>query len=324
MKKLAVAYVANNTYGKFLPLSLYSLLEYNQDIFLSIHIFMAEAWSQENRASVKKIVYTYTNVELQLHSIDQDVFKGLVPHNGNYATYAKILAPFTLKEFERILYLDVDVVCNGSIAEFCDIVFEGNDLAGCLDLPYVLSNTRGIFVKNRLKRLSIMSPIQYINAGIMLFDARRIREDQSLQGYVDFGIETQKYYLGYDQDLTNIYFHKRIKILPRKFNYLAEMRLAPKKPNFEPLLIHGLFPKPWQITKHDFWVESIYHSLCEKVNEILDIKISPQLIDDSLIALIRNNKFPHYGAWLWKRFPVTMMKTVLFLEGRKYEIYKAE
>ena len=140
--------------------------------------------------------------------------------------------------------MDIDTVVLDSLEEFYDSDFDGNYVTAC----------PGNNEKKHLERLGLDTDGCYFNAGVILFNLKKIREDFS----ADFLFETyekneEKIWFS-DQDVMNIVFAGKIKrIDDRKYNYIvmSEQNISLKQYNKiknNIAVIHYVrHIKPWQI-----------------------------------------------------------------------------
>lgn len=124
------------------------------------------------------------------------------------STY-RLFAPFILKDIDKAIYLDADLIVLDDIAKLWE--FEPEYIAGVAD-PMYKRQAR----KNDLKHL-------YINSGVMVLNLKNLR---AMNDYMDKIKETQSgnYNLSLlDQDIINIAFGDKIEHLPLKWNVYAKI-----------------------------------------------------------------------------------------------------
>lgn len=109
-------------------------------------------------------------------------------------------------EVKRCLYLDPDIMIRKSLLPLYNIDFEGNYIAAA-------SHMIGRKNKLNLRRLGIREDIRYLNSGVMLMDLDAIRQDFTLEFILQSVEENiQKLLLG-DQDMVNILFGAKTKLI---------------------------------------------------------------------------------------------------------------
>lgn len=127
--------------------------------------------------------------------------------------YYRLFAGMIFPGEERMLYLDPDILIRGSLISMYETDLEGNVLGGIAD---VAVNT---MLSAHKTELGFREEEQYINSGVLLMDLNQIRSCFCAD---DIGrvIKEKGEFLKYpDQDMINLIFRDRIKILERKYNY---------------------------------------------------------------------------------------------------------
>lgn len=167
----------------------------------------------------------------------------IMRHITNTATY-RLFAPFILKEVDKVIYLDADLIVLDDIAKLWE--YEPKYVAGVQD-PMYIKQAR----KNNLHHL-------YINSGVMVMNLKNLRKINWLECIK----ATQS---GYnlsllDQDIINIALQDEIEHLPLKWNVFAkvypETTCDMIKVRDNPSIIHWCGrDKPWNsnVWQDDVW-----------------------------------------------------------------------
>lgn len=149
-------------------------------------------------------------------------------------------------EIHRCLYLDPDIIIRKSLLPLYTLELDDN---------YIAAASHMVGRKNRfnLRRLGIREDFRYLNSGVMLMDLDAIRRDFTLEGILSStGENIQKLLLG-DQDMVNILFGRRTKLIDERIYNLDERAFRMHRHTFdlqaverETAIIHynGKY-KPW-------------------------------------------------------------------------------
>ena len=174
-------------------------------------------------------------------------------------TYSRLFCAFYLpKSVDRILYLDVDMICTGDISELYDISLEGKIWAGAED--------KDIEEKD-LIRLGLPKEYKYVNAGVALINVKKLRNNYLEQDILTPIIENHKEWIYLDQDFINKVFAGDIKIIEEKYNLLAKSK-SYRELKEKPLIVHYAGSvKPWDNDVSRFDIEYI-----EPYYEILELE----------------------------------------------------
>lgn len=195
--------------------------------------------------------------------------------------YYRFIIPEIMCEYERVIYLDCDMIVLGDISELLKFDMHDCYVAGCRNFMH--SKMRS-YVSDELG----LDPRNYINSGMLVFDIRACREFKLLDRmFAEIVLHDSLRYP--DQDLINILLSGKIFYLPAEWNYLwhlerlessqkEELRLLPSdreefyaaKPRTKILHYTG-DQKPWYFNAisgaDKFWVyaeRSNFYSLIRK------------------------------------------------------------
>ena len=187
-------------------------------------------------------------IQLQPIHITEHWFKDIpvlerLPEESFYRLMAFHYLP---AEIHRCLYLDPDMIIRKSLLALYDMDLEGSYIAAA-------SHMAGRKNRLNLRRLGIREDIRYLNSGVMLMDLDAIRRDFTLESILESTSENiQRLLLG-DQDMVNILFGKRTKLIDERIYNLDERAFHMHRHTFdlqaverETAIIHynGKY-KPW-------------------------------------------------------------------------------
>ncbi|MEO1611860.1 MAG: DUF4422 domain-containing protein [Pseudomonadota bacterium] len=196
-----------------------------------------------------------------------DAYRSKVRAPSN-ATYNRFLLFTLLEGLDRLLYLDVDMVALGDVAEIFDYDLGDAQVGAVTD--YIM--TRGLVVKARLKAKDIEDLRQYqadqlkmndeevaryFNAGLLLFNFAAMDVRKVGRELTEMAMTGQYFFR--DQDILNSYFRKSLCKLPARFNVFNSLAnryanvpvdnhaeaMAAKR---DPLIVHYASAefKPWR------------------------------------------------------------------------------
>lgn len=132
--------------------------EHNKDLPICYHFFINHL-PEEEKANLQKAAASMDS-PLETHLIDDSCFKPLLLSDGVAAFFYRFLvAPTIAPVADRVLYLDGDMLCRGSLKYLSELDFQGNAVAVVSD--------RG--EQANAKR---MHTTRYFNAGMMLINTR--------------------------------------------------------------------------------------------------------------------------------------------------------
>ena len=112
------------------------------------------------------------------------------------------------QEIKKILYVDIDTLCLGSLKELFD-----TDMT---DIP--LMATYGWADDKRRKDLGLTPQDKYYQSGVLLINLEYWRQHNCIEGLTQFILEHKESLPRWDQDVINGYFKGKIEYLPLKYN----------------------------------------------------------------------------------------------------------
>lgn len=201
-------------------------IAYAKDLLLSIsknntemlkiyflYIEISQVKIQELKSFVEKIL----NSKIYFFKIDKSILSGLPTTNTDGSVYfgpeayLRLFAQYILpKSIDRVLYLDIDILCNNSLKELYNIDFKNKYYVACEDT--------GVSFEDK-KRLGLKEEDKYINSGVLLINLKLLRIKQDIKELKNF-IHQKKEILAYpDQDILNMLYKKKFLIVSNKYNY---------------------------------------------------------------------------------------------------------
>jgi lipopolysaccharide biosynthesis glycosyltransferase len=177
-------------------------------------------------------------------------------------TYSRLLAPLILpQDWDRILYLDCDMVIVSDLSPFYDLPFEERALLAVRDMEIgSVSGGGGVF---NYSELGIPGEAPYFNAGAVLLNLRRWRRENFSQRIIEYSRTHMHDVHFWDQGGMNAILHDawaeidpvwnqhRGIIFPRLRKKLGHTRAEWNRIMYHPRIVHYTGPeKPWQPAKN--------------------------------------------------------------------------
>lgn len=263
----------NNNYVSCFSVLLQSIIEnaspcYNYDI-----IILSQDITPYNEKTLEEMVQEQENFSLRIVDVTNylqpiDMYVGNAVYTEDM--YTRVLVSHILSEYNRVLVLDADMVCERDVADLF-FVNLGDKWAGAVKDTVYQGYLNGMVPDAKRyaeKVLKLSNPYNYCNTGVILFNCEKIRQEFSLE-YLQNYIHTHKYRI-YEQDTLNVLLDKRILFLSQDWNMYSytnpfveqcisvaplEAKNAYLKARKCPSIIHyAAHPKPWWTGDGDFAV----------------------------------------------------------------------
>lgn len=167
------------------------------------------------------------------------------------ATYYRINLPKLCPDMDKILYLDCDLVVEKSVDELYDIDFDGSVLLAIKD-----PSTK---MERDYSSINIPNIQGYFNAGIIVIDLKKFREERISEKIVASLKEINYLTSSHDQSAFNAVLYDKWKAVDPKWNRMTNVSIESNYKNttytkadfdsakFNPSIIHytSYFAKPW-------------------------------------------------------------------------------
>ena len=212
-------------YSKFTGTSITSLLD-NTKSDVTIHILHDNTLSDDNKIKFQTVAEKF-NQQIKFYNVEQlapEKISEIVENmpsvsNSVYsiATFYRFLIP-TLIEEEKIIYLDSDTIINLDINELWQIKLGEKIFA------VVTEKSNGVPTEKYLPLCvdNFVKPEDYFNAGVLLINLNRFRQEtDTIKAGMKF-IASNPRYNFFDQDILNYCFSAQTVKLPNKFNFHVE------------------------------------------------------------------------------------------------------
>ena len=239
----------------FMPtyVALKSMLVTSRDSKCYIYILHDTSFSEDN----KRLLYDLVNDEnreinqFRINYISMgDEFIGSYENRGiTHPCYFRLLIPWLLPQYDKVIYCDGDVVFRKSISLLYNIDIGDAYCGGVKRYLY-----DGYSYKRHSSKLGLR-PEDYINTGVLIMNSKKIRQDNLKDSFVRLTKFKYKYF---DQDIINIVCYKNINSLPFEFNVTPTMDVKED----DIAIIHYAGLKPWNhfVRRWYYWWDVYYHS----------------------------------------------------------------
>ena len=190
-------------------------------------IILTKDMSKKNINIIKK---SFSDLFIRVFNISD------ITENNHFYTYAhftentyyRLLIPYILSDYKRVIYFDSDIVINGDISMLFDINLDNYCIAACRDTHvisycYMRENMFEQYRKDTKEyinnELEIDNVDEYFQAGVVVFNIDMINKKYNSKEFFTEASKTNFRYL--DQDFMNKTFYKNVLLLPNKYNVMT-------------------------------------------------------------------------------------------------------
>lgn len=268
---IAIALASNDYFVPYMSTLLQSILEHSNSSSNYDILIMTQNISERNRDVLKKQFTTADNFSIRFLDPTSFIegYQFFVRGHFSMETYYRLVLSELLPYYDKILYLDSDMVVKDDVAKLYSECVEGYLLAACHD-----ADTAGLYngyepnKKEYTDRvLKLKKPYQYFQAGTLLLNLEEFRKTYSVEEILKFAVSKEFQLL--DQDILNKLCEEKVKFVDMAWNVMVDfggirrskiISLAPKWLNDlyiesrkQPKIIHYAGPeKPWLYPEMDF------------------------------------------------------------------------
>ena len=222
-----VSFSSDDNYCDIMGIALQSMIDH-MNPKLNYHVYILDDnISVDKKSLIYRMGMLFENLFIHfidVHECKEKIENVFVDRYLSIATYYRFFLPELLPDIDKILYLDSDIIINEDIANLYHIDIAQNVIGGCLDFAVRDCNAE-IFEKCHkiLSSLDYKDFSNYINAGVILFNLKKMRELNITQTLLTTALSTS--FVFHDQDVINLVCEGDIKILDGKWNFVTHLSL---------------------------------------------------------------------------------------------------
>ncbi len=266
---IPVFYAVDDNFIKYTMVSITSIIKNAAANRNYVFYILNTGISDEMKKEVKKL--SKKNVEIVFVDIRRQVQKlnANLPLRDYYSktTYFRFYISELFPEYDKVIYIDSDTVVLGDIAELYDTDIGENYLGACNDQVMVQTEVYG----NYVEKVCGISRNNYFNAGIMLINANKFRENKVLQRFVDM-LGVYSFKVTQDEDYLNVICKDNVFWLNPCWNVEVYGNLPVEEKDIK-ILHYIMVSKPWHYEdcrlKEYFWVYAEKTAVCDEIKKVL-------------------------------------------------------
>ncbi len=239
--EIPIFFSTDDNYIPFLDVAIASLIENASKKYQYRIIILNTGLQQKNIDQVKQnersgFVIEFLDISEKLEYI-KSWFKNV--YHFSVVTYYRLFIASLFPQYDKILYLDCDLVVLGDISELYHIEL-GNNILGAVPDQFV-SNTEEF--KLYVERAVGVDPNHYVNAGVLVISLEQFRKNDIEKQFVQLITEYDFDLLDPDQAYLNYLCRDKIFLLPNGWNKVPVPLKCEGKKN---IIHYALYKKPWQ------------------------------------------------------------------------------
>lgn len=269
-KTIPIFFAVDDAYIPFLAVALQSLIENSSKENEYVIKILHTSISEENQKNIKH--YESENISIEFVDLSNYIekVKDKLYTRDYYSktTYFRLFLPELYPEYDKVLYLDSDIVILSDIADLYNIDMEDNLIVAT---PDGAVQNIPVFQEYVEKVVGVAEYKNYFNAGVLLMNLKELREFKFQEKFL-YLLGTVKFSVAQDQDYLNRLCKGKTKIIADTWDRMPIGQDNVKREELH-LIHYNLSFKPWHfdniLYEEYFWK---YAKETEYFEEIQSIK----------------------------------------------------
>lgn len=270
-KEIPIFFAVDDGYCPFLAVAIQSLIDNASAEYTYLIKILNTDISEENKRKIGK--YERENVDIEFVDLNYYIqkVKDKLYTRDYYSktTYFRLFLPNLYPQYDKVLYLDSDIVILDDIAKLYNTDMGDNLVAAA---PDDVIQSMPVFQDYVEKVVGVADSRRYFNAGILLMNLHELRRFKFQEKFV-YLLDKIKFAVAQDQDYLNRLCKGRVKLLDRTWDRMPIP--DPKIKTEDVKLVHyNLAFKPWHfediLYKEFFWMyaqETEYFEDIQRIKE---------------------------------------------------------
>lgn len=240
-KEIPIFFSTDDNYIPYLDIAIASLSENASREYRYRIIVLNTGLKEENVRKVKAneradLRIDFIDISEQLAHI-KSRFKNV--YHFSIVTYYRLFIASLFPQYDKVIYLDCDLVVLGDISALYNIELGENIFAAGPEAFVQNTPAFRLYAKTALG----VDPDTYVNAGVLLMNLKAFRENRIEEQFVQMITEHDFDLLDPDQAYLNYLCEGKIHILPNGWNKEPMPLPCEGKKN---IVHYALYKKPWQ------------------------------------------------------------------------------
>lgn len=241
MQEYNICFCADNNVVEYMSALIVSILRNSsQDEEFIFHI-ITSCISEENKNYLNELK-NIKNFQLKYYNpIHREKFERWysekTPQKWPVEVFFKLDIPFILKDLDKVLYLDCDMIAVNNFKELFDINMDNYTVAAAKDK--LISNSH-------LKKIKLNKSNGYFNSGLLLINIKNFNTlfpNDTFLEKIDKYLNNIKIVEYPEQDIINIIFNNKIKPIDSKYNCVSAIVKKDKEVQ-DTIIAHYTLLKP--------------------------------------------------------------------------------
>jgi lipopolysaccharide biosynthesis glycosyltransferase len=220
---IPIVFSANNYYIPYTATAIQSIMEHankeNDYHFYILHKDISDEFVQLLRGQISRFSNCLIDfIDVSSYISDYLLF---VSRQITAETYFRLLIPYIFTDYNKVIYLDGDILCLVDLSELYTIELNDNLLSAVRDIGvswYYSPNHSEYTSKIYQVLLHLQKPENYFNAGMTVLNTDLFRKTFTPKYLFEFAASHE--FQVHDQDVLNILCERKVYLLPFVWNFM--------------------------------------------------------------------------------------------------------
>lgn len=270
-KEIPIFFAVDDGYCPFLAVAIQSLIDNSSAENTYLIKILHTDISDENKKKIAK--YERENVDIEFVDLNYYIqkVKDKLYTRDYYSktTYFRLFLPNLYPQYDKVLYLDSDIVILDDIAKLYNTEMGDNLVAAAPDDVIQFNEVFQVYVE---KVVGVADYRRYFNAGILLMNLDEMRKFKFQEKFL-YSLDRVTFAVAQDQDYLNRLCKGRVKLIDRIWNRMPIEDPKIKTENVK-LVHYNLAFKPWHfediLYKEFFWMYAQETEYFDTIQNIRD------------------------------------------------------
>lgn len=257
-----VVLAADNNYVPMLTTTIFSMLKNASPQSFYDVVVLEKDISARNKALMREFLARFSNASVRFVDVGPIIESfDLKTSNEHISveTYYRFLIQQVLPSYDKVLYLDSDLIVRGDVSELFASDLGDNLIGAVTDIDYLgnLNMNDGVRMAYTNEVLDLADPYGYFQAGVLVLNTAGLRRLHTVREWL--GIAAEPKYIYDDQDILNAHCQGRVTYLDPAWNVMNDCggRIA-KVFSFAPAKVFDAFQASYANPK------IVHYAGCEK------------------------------------------------------------
>lgn len=222
---IPVAFAADDAYVPMLTTTAFSMMRNASPRFFYDIVVLQRGITGTHQEEMRGFFAQFPNCRLSFVDVEPVVASYELttnnPHIG-VETYYRFLVQDLLPYYDKVLYLDSDLIVKGDVSELFATELGDNLLAATHDIDYLgnLNMNDGWRIKYTRETMGMKDPYRYFQAGVLVLNTAAMRQAHAIGEWLEFAVNPALIFN--DQDVLNIHCEGRVVYLDDRWNITTD------------------------------------------------------------------------------------------------------